>query len=102
MKQINEIKRMQQLAGLVNESFNKDMEDIALAHSNTSPNTPPGATAGTLPKGNQKIDELYIDNPISRLQAFVDQLSYDDPSSVALQKVIDFCKKELEEENWMY
>lgn len=47
--QLNEIKRMQQLAG-INEAADPKMQDIALEFSNTAPNTPPGATAGEKPK----------------------------------------------------
>lgn len=58
MKQLNEAKRMQRLAGILNESFNKGIEDIALAHSNSEPNTPPGATVGTIPQqNNEEIDD---------------------------------------------
>lgn len=39
--------------GDIEESFDKDMTDVALAHSNTSPNTPKGAKAGESPKQNE-------------------------------------------------
>jgi hypothetical protein len=38
------------------ESFDKDMSDIALDYSNNNPNTPPGAKAGELPKQNEEED----------------------------------------------
>ena len=48
----------------VEESFNKQMSDIALDHSNTNPNTPKGATAGEEPmKTNEleKPEKIYAD-----------------------------------------
>jgi len=53
MKQpINEIKRMQVLAGILTEAQLDEMtfDQIALDHPNTAPNTPPGATPGTAPE----------------------------------------------------
>lgn len=48
MKQyINEAKRFQKLAN-IKEAPNTTMNNIAMQHSNTAPNTPPGATAGTI------------------------------------------------------
>ena len=49
MKLINEARRMQQLAGMLNESPNTAFDNIALDYSNTAPNTPPGATPGATP-----------------------------------------------------
>jgi hypothetical protein len=57
---INEAKRFQKLAGLINESPNMNFDKIALDYSNTSPNTPPGATAGNTPSPSAittKIDQ---------------------------------------------
>jgi hypothetical protein len=97
--EMNEIKRMQQLAGL-NESFNKDIEDIALTHSNTSPNTPPGATAGTSPKQSEdKVNEndqpgIYFDIEQDlehgEFTGVEDQIEY-------LQDVINFCNSKIAE-----
>ena len=35
----------------------EEVEDIALRYSNTAPNTPPGATAGTAPSTNKELKE---------------------------------------------
>ena len=65
-----EFYRMQQLAGIINESSDLTADQIALNYSNTSPNTPPGATPGEIPLKDKireilnslKIDEKLINN----------------------------------------
>jgi len=58
---INEAKRFQKLAGILKESPNMNMSNIALDYSNTKPNTPPGATAGETPN---KLNEFKYKNNI--------------------------------------
>jgi hypothetical protein len=60
---INEAKRFQKLAGIVTESPNMNFDKIALDHSNTAPNTPPGATAGEKPIPTSKNEGMqYFHN----------------------------------------
>ena len=54
-----EFYRMQQLAGIINESSDLTADQIALNYSNTSPNTPPGATPGEIPL-KEKIREMIL------------------------------------------
>jgi hypothetical protein len=54
-----EFYRMQQLAGIINESSDLTANQIALNYSNTSPNTTPGATPGETPLKN-KIREMIL------------------------------------------
>ena len=54
-----EFYRMQQLAGIINESSDLTADQIALNYSNTSPNTPPGATPGETPL-KDKIKEMIL------------------------------------------
>jgi len=74
MKQrINEVRRMQVLAGIITESQLEELtfDQIALDHSNTAPNTPPGATPGTAPdqtsgkmkEGMGNFKEVPSDSP---------------------------------------
>jgi hypothetical protein len=69
---INEAKRFQKLAGIVTESPNMNFDKIALNHSNTAPNTPPGATAGEKPKTSDvnNLKKLILANTslLNRLQ----------------------------------
>ena len=59
-KQLNEeFNRMQRLAGLIVESSDPKFDQIALDHSNTAPNTPPGATAGTSPSIKESKPPIY-------------------------------------------
>ena len=50
---------MQQLAGIINESSDLTADQIALNYSNTSPNTPSGATPGATPL-KEKIREMIL------------------------------------------
>lgn len=81
--QINEAKRMQQLAGILKEAPNKDITNTAMSFSNTSPNTSPGATAGKSPSNStvntadekRLRDAIEINNlMISRLEAIGDNV----------------------------
>jgi hypothetical protein len=79
-----ELHRMQQLAGLINEATNPD--DIALKYSNTAPNTPPGAKAGTPPKGPKTSDVTTLKNLISNNTTLINKLQTVNNN----QEVIDF------------
>ena len=67
-----ELHRMQQLAGLINEATNFD--DIALKYSNTAPNTPPGAKAGTPPKGPKTSDVTTLKKLLSANTSLLNKL----------------------------
>jgi len=52
-----EFRRMQKLAGIINESADPKGQDIALNFSNTAPNTSPGAKAGKIPN-NEAVEDI--------------------------------------------
>jgi hypothetical protein len=76
MKQIlsEEFRRMQKLAGLITESSDPKFDQIALDYSNTAPNTPPGATAGTTPskinEANPTLDQNKLKSLILAIKQF--------------------------------
>jgi hypothetical protein len=63
--------------GFMGESFDKDMSDIALGHSNNNPNTPPGAKAGELPKQNEGEDPDDTDD-VNPFPSIVKEKEYAD------------------------
>jgi hypothetical protein len=70
--QINETKRMQQLAGILKEAIG---DDIALKFSNTKPNTPPGATPGISPTSTVNTsDEKKVDRVIDLVPSVIQAL----------------------------
>ena len=70
--------KMQKLAGVITESqYSEAIDDIAMNFSNTAPNTPPGATAGTPPKK----EDTNVKTIMTRLKPLVAQLRANDTTN---------------------
>ena len=70
--------KMQKLAGVITEAqYSEAIDDMAMNFSNTAPNTPPGATAGTPPKK----EDTNVKTIMTRLKPLVAQLRANDTTN---------------------